>query len=318
VQAHQTTVCTPDTNPCTLDPACNPQTGQCTHPPAPDSTPCADTDANQCTAAGCELGQCVQSHVEVCNTPDHFVCYEVKPKAFTPIPNVSVVDHFGTHTATVRFPHRLCAPADKRDEDPGAPTHPDHLLGYIAKGASVKVANQTVVNQFGTINLDVVRPDILLVPTLKSLVSDPGALANPAVDHFQCYKVKRTKGAPRFVKIPQVKADDQFGTAMLDLLKPARLCVPANKNGEDPTAPQHMFSLLCYKTKNSPFGTVQTFTHSQFGPDQPLLIHRRELCVPSQLNPPPPTTSTSTVATTSTTSTTAMGSPSGAFDENLQ
>jgi hypothetical protein len=260
----------------------------------------------------------VQSHVEVCNTPDHFVCYEVKPKAFTPIGGVSVIDTFGTHTETVRFPHRLCAPADKRDEDPSAPTHPDHLMGYIAKGTSVKVPNQTIVNQFGTIKLDVVRPDVLLVPTLKSLTADPGPLANPAVDHFQCYKVKRTKGAPRFVKIPQVKADDQFGTAMLDLLKPARLCVPANKNGEDPTAPQHLFSLLCYKTKNSAFGTVQTFTHSQFGPDQPLLIHRRELCVPSQLNPPPPTTSTSTVATTSTTSTTAIGSPSGAFDENLQ
>ena len=29
----------------------------------------------------------------------------------------------------------------------------------------MKVPNQTLVNQFGTIKLDVVKPDILMVPT---------------------------------------------------------------------------------------------------------------------------------------------------------
>ena len=119
---------------------------------------------------------------------------------------------------------------------------------------------------------------------------------------------------------------DQFGTAMLDLLKPIRLCAPANKRNEDPTAPSHLFHLLCYKTKNSAFGMEQTFTNDQFGPAQPLLIHRRELCVPSTKNGAAPTTTTSTPSTTTTsstgpvtttttsttTSTTAM-SPSGAF-----
>ena len=58
---------------------------------------------------------------------DHFQCYEIKPKAFASITGVSVQDQFGQHTETVRFPHRLCAPADKRGEEPTAPNHPEHL-----------------------------------------------------------------------------------------------------------------------------------------------------------------------------------------------
>ena len=329
VQTHVSTTCPPDSNECTLDPPCNPATGQCTHPPAADSTPCTDTDSNACTAAGCESGQCVQSHIETCETPDHFQCYEIKPKAFVTVTGVSVQDQFGQHTETVRLAHRLCAPANKNGEDPSAPTHPEHLQGHIVSGPNVKVANLTVANQFGTIKLDIVKPDVLMVPTLKTLaLPGPGPLANPTVDHFQCYKAKRSKGSPKFQKVLGVTVQDQFGTATLDLLKPIRLCAPANKRNEDPSAPSHLFHLLCYKTKNSAFGTVQTYTNDQFGPGQPLLIHRRELCVPSTKNgAAPPTTTTSTPATTTTsstapvptttttssTTTTTVMSPSGAF-----
>jgi hypothetical protein len=45
-----------------------------------------------------------------------------------------------------------------------------------------------------------------------------------------------------------------------------------------------------------------------FGPAQPLLIHRRELCVPTLKNPGTTTTS-STTTTTSTTSTTTTTAP---------
>src|SRR5262245_31338286 len=79
-----------------------------------------------------------------------------------------------------------------------------------------------------------------MVPTLKTLAPPgPPLLVASTVDHFQCYKVKRSKGAPKFQKILGVKVDDQFGTATLDLLKPVRLCALANKQNEDPTAPAH-------------------------------------------------------------------------------
>src|SRR5262245_41860651 len=64
VQTHQQTPCAPDGNECTSDLGCNPATGLCQFPPLPNSTPCGDNDGNLCTTAGCEMGQCVQTHLQ--------------------------------------------------------------------------------------------------------------------------------------------------------------------------------------------------------------------------------------------------------------
>src|SRR5262249_23322943 len=106
--------------------------------------------------------------------------------------------------------------------------------------------------------------------------------------------------------------------------RPFRLCVPASKNGEDPTAPQHPDHLLCYRTRSARFGDESHTIQNQFGQRDVRVISRNELCVPSQQNPGTTTTtsrtssSTSPTTTTSTTSsmtTTTMASPSGAFIE---
>jgi len=76
------------------------------------------------------------------------------------------------------------------------------------------VLNPTVVNQFGTIKVDVIKTELLFVPTLKTLAPPPPPMApvDPAVDHFQCYKAKRSKGTPKFQKSLNVSVQDQFGT----------------------------------------------------------------------------------------------------------
>jgi len=56
------------------------------------------------------------------------------------------------------------------------------------------------------------------------------AAATP--DHFFCYKVKTTKGAAKFAKIPGIDLGDQFEGRKFDLTKPVTLCNPADKNGE--------------------------------------------------------------------------------------
>src|SRR5262249_3307932 len=76
-----------------------------------------------------------------CKRPDHFQCYEVKPKAFPVLTGVSVQDQFGQHSERILFPHRLCAPADKNDEDQSAPTHSDHLIGHLVSAPNVRVPN---------------------------------------------------------------------------------------------------------------------------------------------------------------------------------
>jgi hypothetical protein len=264
--------------------------------------------------------------------PGHFQCYEIKPAAFQ-ARTVTSQDQFGTTSLPLRYPHRLCAPANKNGEDPDAPADPSHLTGYALKAPKfVKIRDQLVRNQFGDLSIDVVRPDLFMVPSAKALQGTPSPLVPPILDHFACYKAKRARGAAKFVK-QTVTVQDQFESVTLQLLRPTRLCAPASKNGESPSAPTHPTHLMCYKAKSTaPFGTNTVNVLNQFGQDAVTLIHRRELCVPSEKNPgAPTTTTTSTPPTTAapttvvpttleptTTTTTLIGSASSAFLEALE
>ena len=244
-------------------------------------------------------------------TLDHFQCYEIKPATIPPT-TVTVEDQFGTQALTLRFPHRLCAPANKNGE--GIFDEIQHLVGYdTLRTPFTKRTGFPVTNQFGTITIDLTRRDLLMVPTAKSLVAPPPPLQPPTIDHFQCYRAKRSAGSPKFAKI-NVTVADQFESLNLTLLKPYRLCVPASKNDEDPTAPDHPDLLLCYKSKSSTkFGTIVAHIDNQFGPDDVTLIHRRELCVPS-FNPEATTTTTTTSTSTTTTTTTPSLCGNGVID----
>jgi hypothetical protein len=74
------------------------------------------------------------------------------------------------------------------------------------------------------------------------------------LDHFACYKTaaaKAPKGAAPFPKFAptSVTAADTLATRQLDLKKPLVVCNPADKNGEDPTAPAHAAHLEGYAAK---------------------------------------------------------------------
>ena len=235
--------------------------------------------------------------------PGDFQCYELKPRAFDPVP-VTVTDRFGTLAYPARFPHRLCAPADQGD-DPGLARH---LMGYTLDVMGGTISGQRVVTRFGSITVDLIRPDQLLVPTAIDHEGLPDA--SPSGTAMQCYHVEPSAGSPKFETIGGVEVTDGLETVRVDLVAPDRLCVPASVNGEDPSAADDTGDLFCYTTRSaSSFGDVRVFTRNRFGTDEARLIHRRDLCVPA----PPvtePTTSTTTTSTTtretstSTTSTT--------------
>jgi hypothetical protein len=280
--SHTTIVCQ-DNNACTQD-SCVPATG-CVHTDISQNC----NDNNACTDDSCnpETG-CVHtpSTNPECNELNHFQCYEIKPFAFGRR-SASVVDRFGSATVSIRTPNRLCAPSDKRGEDPTAPQDPGHLMGYPDIAGPFRMENQTIENQFGRVTVNLIRRAFLFVPALKSLQSSPPAPVNPATDHFQCYLVKRASGTPRFTTIPGVTAVDQFGSHAMDLLRPRYFCTPANKNNEDPTAPTHAPQLLCYKARHRVrFGDKQVFTNDQFGPQHETIIRRMEFCVPSTFASP--------------------------------
>src|SRR6185369_3127769 len=65
--------------------------------------------------------------------------------------------------------------------------------------------------------------------------------------HFQCYEMPREP----FTQITGVSALDQFGPSTLTIIRPKRLCNPASKNGEDPTAVQDINHLTGYIIKQT-------------------------------------------------------------------
>jgi hypothetical protein len=216
-----------------------------------------------------------------CNTCLSFQCYEIRPETMSAT-SVTEEDRFGTAEETLRYPHRMCAPVEK--DTVTIPVPPPHLTGYETLPTPFKARrNKTIANQFGSIVLDLVRRDVLMVPTALSLDGQPEPLPLPTIDHYQCYRTKPARAQPRFQKI-QVSVKNGIEDASFTLVRPYRFCVPANKNGEDPTAPRHPSALLCYRAKSGPrFGTLPGKIVNQFGPDDISMIHRRELCVPSTL-----------------------------------
>src|SRR5688572_3266873 len=224
-----------DNNICTTN-ECDPSTGDCVFDPllmCTDNDPCTDDFCDP--VLGC---QHVPNNNPACAELNHVMCYEIKRFSFARR-TINVEDRFFDAPVTLRAPSHLCAPADKEDEDPTAPLDPEHLTGFPARGTTGNVLNQTVTNQFGTLTLDLRRRSHLFVPTAKSLVSQPPPLVNPIIDHFQCYRVRRSRGSAPFSRIVGIKVDDQFGTATMDLIRPRFVCLPANKADEDPTAPGH-------------------------------------------------------------------------------
>ena len=222
---------------------------------------------------------------------NHFQCYEVSNTTFALRPGVALVDRLGPLTVGVYGPHTLCAPSDKNGEDPTAPLDPDHLLAYRLRRTErfEKVFAQRVTNQFGTLSVDLVKPARLMVPTATSLTG-PAIPIAPAIDHFTCYKVRKTAGTSRFARVSNVTIETSLETLTFDVRKPRRLCLPTDKNGETPGAENHPEHLMCYRIRVSKPVTrirgTQVIVNNQFGQESYRLSgSRREFCVPSLIVP---------------------------------
>jgi hypothetical protein len=220
--------------------------------------------------------------------PGHFQCYEVDRQAFPTISGITLLDAFGSSTVDVRRFKRFCAPANKNGEDPAAPTRPGHLAGYEITHVDPRFqarSSQTVTNQFGTIVVDVIRPDILMVPSAKSLISSPPELDPLTIDHMTCYRVKRGR-----TRVPNITVQDQFGTLTVDIKRPVRLCIATDKNGEGIPVPGAQ--TMCYEVRpaRSPRFKAPNplFINNQFGPMTIDITRPTELCVPSIASTPPP------------------------------
>jgi len=313
------TPCTADSNVCTLDqcdgagacvhPAgnagtvCRPSAGQCdatetctgtsvTCPsdgPVPDGTGCIDGDP--CTTGeACTGGVCGGGTPNPAGCIDHYLCYKAKlrsPAAYYPF---TLADQFETTTAHVRKVKDLCPPANKNGEGiHDAVTH-EEAYQIQQDTAHVPQLNLTVTDQFGTLHVDTVKPDRLLVPTNKSLTPpNPDPPAPGVADHYKCYRIKVTSHTTGLTKGTQATVEDQFQTRLYDVRKPKLLCNPVDKNGEGIEHP--LAHLMCYqvKTAKGQQRTVpvvgQILTANQFFTETLDTIKEDVLCVPATKTP---------------------------------
>jgi hypothetical protein len=262
---------------------------------------------------------------------DHYLCYKVRLAAgapkFTPVSR-TLLDQFPPiRTYDLRGVGTLCNPAGKNGVGMVHPTV--HQVGYRIrppKGAPTAITPSThmTVDQFATRTLLMTRPDVLLVPSNKALGSGgaPPYTGGTTVDHYKCY---RARGQSAFTPPVSPTVTDQFftGGQTFRVRRPSRVCTPVDKNGEDPTAPDHAGHLVCYRVQlpmgvSFPITTVST--NNQIRPEVIEVMKPVELCVPALKDPTPSTTSTSvtstSVTTTSVTTTTAPpcgdpGNPAG-------
>jgi hypothetical protein len=111
------------------------------------------------------------------NDVDHFKCYKAaKAKGETfAVQTVSLMDQFGGPLYyDLKKPTRLCAPANKENSDPEAPSHAGHLVCYHAKLTRLDTAQPkfektrvSTNNQFGPAVIDAIKVEELCIPSLK-------------------------------------------------------------------------------------------------------------------------------------------------------
>ena len=226
---------------------------------------------------------------------NHFQCYDVGRQPFDRF-DLGLDDDLGPSTVEVRRPKLLCAPVDKNAEDPSAPNDLDHLVGYEIRRDGPRfegVHDEIVVDQFGTLLVDLRRPERILVPSAKSLNDPATPLDPPVVDHYLCYSVRGDRR-----RVAGVTVEDQFGTGVTDVKKPLRLCVPTDKDGEGVL--DNAARLMCYKTKPGPRVNQTVFIDNQFGAGSLNVRRARELCVPVATGPTPASSASPTATPTAT------------------
>jgi hypothetical protein len=151
---------------------------------------------------------------------------------------------------------------------------------------------QFVKDYLGDPNADLFTFIFAVGPTLIQNIVTPAALGVQFytvlahVNHFQCYRA-RTTG---FTSLPITLAD-RFGTRSVTVRKPVDLCAPADKNGEDPEAPDSPFFLTSYKISGSgPFTQIApVHAENQFGPIALKIKKPKTILVPTGVttNGPP-------------------------------
>jgi hypothetical protein len=163
----------------------------------------------------------------------------------------------------------------------------DHLLCWNIAEAAQPTPNVVATNQFGTATLILGQPNLLCLPSWKSLTGPPveKTAAPPGLGHFACYPVQDVSGT---YQPPAVMLQDEFSPsgpvgAQVQPI-PSELCVPTEKIVNDKVYKiiKPAWSLLCFPVTPTPI-ISPVFDKNQFG-NRPVTIEKTSvLCPPTTI-----------------------------------
>jgi hypothetical protein len=224
---------------------------------------------------------------------DHQLCYNASGTQFKIPSGIRLINQFSPNgfvpvispTLTVH-----CNPVQKTVPSTGTVvpiTNPNAHLGCfpITVPSTQPVPTVVVTNQFGSATLVPSQPNLLCVPSWKSLTGPPGQTPTtpPNLNHFTCYPVKVTSGG---YTPPPVILQDEFDPSPVSATVnpvPSVLCLPTEKilpTGQSFPIINPSLHLLCFPVSPTPI-IPQVWDENQFGTSPVTISSTKWLCVPS-------------------------------------
>lgn len=242
-------------------------------------------------AAGVAMASSAGARATSPPTVDHQLCYSASGAAFKIPSGVRLINQFSPKGFVPKIDPKVllhCNPVEKiLPTGKAFPiTNPNAHLACFTITAPKPQRNPNVVvsNQFGSATLVTGQPNLLCVPSWKSLTGPPKKQPTtpPGLNHFTCYSVKVAKGA---YTPPKVMLKDEFTkkpvTATVNRT-PAELCLPTEK-----IAGRNAFKiinpamhLLCFPVTKTPV-LPTVWDENQFGTSKLSIRATNWLCVPS-------------------------------------
>jgi hypothetical protein len=223
---------------------------------------------------------------------DHQLCYAASSVSFRIPAGIRLINQFSPNGFVPTIAHKVvlhCNPTMKilPTGQVFPITNPNaHLACYkITPPTPQPVPMVSVTNQFGTATLQPLQPNLLCVPSWKSLTGPPGKTPKtpPGLNHFTCYPVRVVSGQ---YTPPPVMLQDEFAPAPVNAQVnpiPAELCLPTEKilpTGKVFPIINPTLHLLCFPVSPTPI-VNPVFDENQFGTHPVTITATRWLCPPS-------------------------------------
>jgi hypothetical protein len=232
---------------------------------------------------------------------DHQLCYTATGK-YQPPPfgHVRLIDQFSPNGFLPKINPALalhCNPVNKTITTAAGKTtfkvtNPRAHLAClpITPNKAQPTPKVLVKNQFGKAILYLGQPNLLCLPSWKSLTGPPNIKPTtpPGLNHFTCYPVKDMSNGS-YKPVGSVLLQDQFSTKPVPVQVnplPRELCLPTKKivtiSGSSTTYPiiDSVHHLLCFAVTKTPF-KPKVWDENQFGTSAVTIKATKWLCLPS-------------------------------------